>query len=142
MPTRANNFFSPFVDVLKSCLTEVEELIWNPCIQESPTWLLWLLKPNCVTSAVFKDLLIKIQQASSLLKMNSKDDQNPWQNANHSEKMGESSKAAELTEEKAQVCKEIGKILSQVGDDFEQSFSTRHVAVTFSAVVVVSKKPS
>ena len=62
--------------------------------------------------------------------MNSNDDQNSWQRSTRSDDEKKSSKATGLTEENTKICKEIGQILSRVGDEFEQCFSSRPVAVS------------
>lgn len=71
--------------------------------------------------------------------MNSKDVENSWQKSKGSNGDKNCQNATGLPEEKIQLCKEIGQILSQVGDNFEQTFSSRPVAVTFCTVFTVSK---
>ncbi len=64
--------------------------------------------------------------------MNSNDDQNSWQRSTRSDDEKKSSKATGLTEENTKICKEIGQILSRVGDEFEQCFSSRPAVRTHS----------
>jgi hypothetical protein len=55
--------------------------------------------------------------------MSSKDDQKSTGKSTLSDDEKKSSKATGLTEENANICKEIGQILSRVGDEFEQCFT-------------------
>jgi hypothetical protein len=61
--------------------------------------------------------------------MNTKDDQSQRENS-CVKASSEPTHGEKLTEEKKKVCKEIGQILSQVGDDLERAFTPKHVVFT------------
>lgn len=62
--------------------------------------------------------------------MNSKDDQRSRPTTTKSDDEEKNSKATGLTEDETKICKEIGQILSRVGDEFEKGFSSRPVTVS------------
>ena len=61
--------------------------------------------------------------------MNSEDDQRSRPKLTQSDEEEKNSKATGLTEDKTKICKEIGQMLSRMGDEFEKAFSSRPVAV-------------
>ena len=64
--------------------------------------------------------------------MSSNDDESSKGKSTQLDDEKKSSKTTELTKENSKICKEIGEMLSRIGDEFEQRFLSRPVAAVLT----------